>query len=335
MDKAEFAVEWCLNANDPVRLATFWADLLGYAVGQTDPPYTELLRPDGHASDLFLQQVSDAPTPGFNRWHIDLYTDNPQAEIERAIGLGATAVGDWHNKGLFQVLRDPEGNEFCICGNRPKDALSPVQALFLATAAAARTLIARPEVAAAWQQPGALGEMSVGALATHLARGAMTPLVYLAADLPEPTIGTAAEYFAAAAAMGLDTPDSDLNNAVATRAAIGAETGVTAALDELDDALVQLHERLRPLSPTQPIATIGWQMPIDDYLRTRIVELTIHADDLSAALGLPPPELPDDAWATTTDVLVGALRQHRGDRAVALGLARADRCDPNGLRLFA
>jgi len=49
--------------------------------------------------------------------HLDLNPDDQQAEVERALGLGARAVDIGQDAGpdaTWKVLADPEGNEFCI-----------------------------------------------------------------------------------------------------------------------------------------------------------------------------------------------------------------------------
>ncbi|WP_404804793.1 VOC family protein [Microbispora sitophila] len=49
-----------------------------------------------------------------NRIHLDLVTDDFAGAVARAAALGATPVGEMH-ENLWQVWRDPEGNEFCVC----------------------------------------------------------------------------------------------------------------------------------------------------------------------------------------------------------------------------
>ena len=49
-----------------------------------------------------------------NRLHLDLYTTDFAAAIEQTVALGATRADDVYDGGRWQVLRDPEGNEFCI-----------------------------------------------------------------------------------------------------------------------------------------------------------------------------------------------------------------------------
>jgi hypothetical protein len=66
------------------------------------------------------------PTPKTvkNRVHVDLTTsaEDRDSEIERLIGLGArrTDVGQTGQES-WDVLADPEGNEFCVV--RPKTSL--------------------------------------------------------------------------------------------------------------------------------------------------------------------------------------------------------------------
>jgi hypothetical protein len=95
----------------------------GYAVGDEREEFVRLRAPDaqGVRHNLFLRV--EGPTPGKNRVHVDLAARLPQDEIERLVRLGASLVdqavdGEPHRRegnGIkWVVLRDPEGNEFCI-----------------------------------------------------------------------------------------------------------------------------------------------------------------------------------------------------------------------------
>jgi hypothetical protein len=69
---------------------------------------------------LVLARVAD-PTPGKLRLHLDLNaTDRDQAEeLDRLLALGARRadVGQTGDES-WQVLADPEGNEFCLLASR-------------------------------------------------------------------------------------------------------------------------------------------------------------------------------------------------------------------------
>jgi hypothetical protein len=67
--------------------------------------------PGGPVLDLL--RVPDAKTAK-NRLHLDLDTTDLAAAVEQALALGATKADDVYVGSGWQVLRDPEGNEFCL-----------------------------------------------------------------------------------------------------------------------------------------------------------------------------------------------------------------------------
>lgn len=72
--------------------------------------------PDGVEPRLFFQRVPEGKTAK-NRVHLDVHVDPDlkDAERTRLIGLGAEFVERHDDRGpLTYVLRDPEGNEFCL-----------------------------------------------------------------------------------------------------------------------------------------------------------------------------------------------------------------------------
>jgi predicted enzyme related to lactoylglutathione lyase len=110
----------CFDAHDPLRLARFWAGLLGWTVAD-DPG-------DGEASIALLPSddtgfrirflPTQEPKVDQNQMHVDLTStslDDQQQTVKRALGLGARHidVGQRGDEGHI-VLADPEGNEFCV-----------------------------------------------------------------------------------------------------------------------------------------------------------------------------------------------------------------------------
>jgi predicted enzyme related to lactoylglutathione lyase len=51
-----------------------------------------------------------------NRVHLDIWSDDIAADAARLVALGATLAGEIidDDTGGFQILQDPEGNEFCL-----------------------------------------------------------------------------------------------------------------------------------------------------------------------------------------------------------------------------
>ncbi|GAB3413741.1 VOC family protein [Flindersiella endophytica] len=99
----------CLNAKDWKRAAAFWSEALGYTPHPQAPDI--LVPPDGNGPSLALYQR--------DRTHLDLCppsAEQQEAEIDRLVALGAERVEDWpYPEGAdFVVLRDTEGNLFCV-----------------------------------------------------------------------------------------------------------------------------------------------------------------------------------------------------------------------------
>jgi hypothetical protein len=102
-----------LDSPEPARLAPFWEHLLGWTRVAEGADCVELEAPDGGPR----LAVFRAPDPKIvkNRMHLDLIPDDQEAEVRRALALGARRVDIGQGEHTAQVvLADPEGNEFCI-----------------------------------------------------------------------------------------------------------------------------------------------------------------------------------------------------------------------------
>jgi Glyoxalase-like domain len=105
--------EVVIDCSNPFSLATFWAAILGGEPQQRSPDWAYLDAPGW--TRLAFQRVPESKTVK-NRLHLDVeVTDIPAATIA-AEQLGAQRIGDIHvdTAGSFQVLLDPEGNEWCV-----------------------------------------------------------------------------------------------------------------------------------------------------------------------------------------------------------------------------
>jgi predicted enzyme related to lactoylglutathione lyase len=102
------------DCSDPERLARFWGELLGVVVASRDRTWVALARtPEG--ARLAFQPVAEAKVVK-NRVHVDLLVDDLSASTATAVACGAARIGAVveEDSGRYQVLRDPEGNEFCL-----------------------------------------------------------------------------------------------------------------------------------------------------------------------------------------------------------------------------
>jgi predicted enzyme related to lactoylglutathione lyase len=117
-------VHMVIDAVEPVRVARFWAEALGWemtvdeAVAVMPAGYSY---PDPVAQPLVVLPVPE-PKQAKDRIHLNLATQSvahQAAEVDRLLGLGAVPVDAGQGDGRWRVLADPEGNEFCVLDPRP------------------------------------------------------------------------------------------------------------------------------------------------------------------------------------------------------------------------
>ncbi len=105
------------DANDPLRLARFWAEALHWEVDDETEAEIVLVPTDGTRFRIEFAAVPE-PKAGKNRIHLDLTTtslEDQQDTVETLVELGARHIdiGQGPNDDHV-VLADPEGNEFCV-----------------------------------------------------------------------------------------------------------------------------------------------------------------------------------------------------------------------------
>jgi predicted enzyme related to lactoylglutathione lyase len=97
----------------PRELAGFWAAVLGGEVQVRDPDWCHITPPGW--TQLSFQRVPESKRVK-NRLHIDVAVSDLGQAANDAEDLGAQRVGTTRQGagGVFQVLHDPEGNEWCL-----------------------------------------------------------------------------------------------------------------------------------------------------------------------------------------------------------------------------
>jgi len=119
------AVHMVIDATDPSALAAFWAAALRWEVAADEPDEVVVWPPGfSYPSPAALPLVFvpvEEPKNGKNRVHLDLSTTSTQhqaAEVDRLLALGAARADIGQGIVPFEVLADPEGNEFCVLDPR-------------------------------------------------------------------------------------------------------------------------------------------------------------------------------------------------------------------------
>ena len=101
-----------IDCNDAKRVGEFWAALLDKPLESEDDG-SEYWIDFGSGPDLLFPTVPEPKTVK-NRLHIDLRPADQDAEVEKALSLGARHVDIGQGEQTWVVLADPEGNEFCV-----------------------------------------------------------------------------------------------------------------------------------------------------------------------------------------------------------------------------
>lgn len=109
-----------IHCSDFETMRRFWQEALGYAPREAPSDGWVVLRdPRGPNVNVSLQRVRE-PLAAQRRIHLDLYTPDQAAEVERLLALGATRHPRAATPGEdFVVLADPDGNLFCVVEKRP------------------------------------------------------------------------------------------------------------------------------------------------------------------------------------------------------------------------
>lgn len=161
-----------------------------------------------------------------------------------------------------------------------------------------------------WEQP-ALGSWTVRSLAGHTARAILTVESYLGQDEPGTvTIPTAEDYYNNVLEQFTD------HSSIEARGVEAGDWLGAHPVAQVSEAL----SRTRALIAEQPsdrIVSIGGMgILLDQYLRTRVVELVVHSIDLARAVGADHT-LPADGVATAVSLLAGTAA-HKGQGVTLL-----------------
>ena len=105
------AVVW--GVKNVERAVEFWSAALDYEVKYHSSDDFAILKPkNGDGIQLSINKITSEKA---KRHHMDLFTDNQEAEVKRLLALGAT-LKKWNypDDADYVVLQDPDGNPFCV-----------------------------------------------------------------------------------------------------------------------------------------------------------------------------------------------------------------------------
>ena len=111
-----------LDALDHQALADWWCTVLGYQrrlppAGRSDQPRewpVPIYDPAGSGPLIWFNPVAEPKTVK-NRMHMDVF-----GNTDELLTLGATLVRRRDDEIEWDIMADPEGNEFCVFDPKPR-----------------------------------------------------------------------------------------------------------------------------------------------------------------------------------------------------------------------
>jgi hypothetical protein len=117
------ALNWeqvLVHSMDPVTLAQWWADALGWVVVYSSADEFEIRPEPDRTPGLDFVRLDEAKKAN-SRLHLHFRPDDQDAEVARLVAHGARRVDIGQGDRPWVVLADPQGNEFCVLRPWPHD----------------------------------------------------------------------------------------------------------------------------------------------------------------------------------------------------------------------
>ena len=112
-DDAYRLYELCVDAADGGAIASWWADVFGEHLNDSDRDFYSLEGIEGCPFDSIVFISVPEPKTVKNRIHWDV-TLVGEATVDDLVDRGATILRAQDDEISWTVMADPEGNEFCV-----------------------------------------------------------------------------------------------------------------------------------------------------------------------------------------------------------------------------
>jgi len=113
---ADTAFIGAINCDGTQKVGYFWSEALGWPLVWDQDEETAIQSPAGGSKMSWGGPPVD-PKIGKNRLHLDIAPPadgDQQAEVDRLVALGATRIDIGQGDVSWEVMADPDGNEFCV-----------------------------------------------------------------------------------------------------------------------------------------------------------------------------------------------------------------------------
>ncbi len=113
-----------INCDGTKEVGYFWSEVLGWPLVWDENEETAIRAPDGSGPLITWSGPPLMPKLGKNRLHLDIAPaghGDRQALVDRLVSLGAKRIDIGQGNVDWQVMADPDGNEFCVADHRTAD----------------------------------------------------------------------------------------------------------------------------------------------------------------------------------------------------------------------
>ncbi|VXB89832.1 VOC family protein [Aeromicrobium sp. 9AM] len=117
---ADTAFIGAINCDGSQEVGYFWSKALDWPLVWDQDEETAIQAPEG-GSKMSWGGPPVAPKTGKNRIHLEIAPpagSDLQAEVERLVELGAKRIDIGQGDVSWEVMADPDGNEFCVLSPR-------------------------------------------------------------------------------------------------------------------------------------------------------------------------------------------------------------------------
>jgi hypothetical protein len=187
-------------------------------------------------------------------------------------------------------------------------------------------LLADLAVARAWDRPSALVGFDVSGLAGHLASHVFSVELTLTAPVRNEPVASLLDHYGQVAWIGAD-PDDEISVGIRSGGEGWAAEGHDALLAHVRRSLDVVRAELpsHSLDALVQPPWLEWSMSLGNFLTTRLLEFTVHCDDLAVSVGVDTPTFPDAVVEPVFALLTALAARRYGQPAVLRALSRAER----------
>jgi hypothetical protein len=207
--------------------------------------------------------------------------------------------------------------------------------LWVESANVALSLVDDAQVQVQWTDPSSLPQMTVGALAGHLLHSGIL-MVEEAFAITEVPAGQPITATRMLSWVPLDN-ESPVHDGVRSVAESQTIEGRQELVERVRASLKRSETALSNASPSLILA-FSWapslSMTLSEFLRSRILELVVHGDDLVHSVGIEQLPFERDAIDLACHLGIDINIQRYGSSAVLRSLFRRDRNSLDALRTF-